>query len=68
MYRLMTKTIYIDEQHCPLCGLKNACSGKTGDCWCFHTKIPAELIKRIPEEMRGKVCICRTCVIASEEN
>lgn len=53
---------YIDERRCPLCGRPNQCGAKNGDCWCFHTKVPDELRSRIPEERRGKACICRQCV------
>ncbi|WP_282942123.1 cysteine-rich CWC family protein [Paenibacillus sp. RC67] len=50
------------QRGCPFCGNENECSVETGDCWCFHTKIPQELRDQIPDELRGKVCICRKCV------
>ncbi|WP_081824473.1 cysteine-rich CWC family protein [Paenibacillus sp. UNC451MF] len=50
------------ERSCPFCGGENKCSVESGDCWCFHTKVPQELRDRIPAELRGQVCICRKCV------
>ncbi|WP_232696479.1 cysteine-rich CWC family protein [Brevibacillus daliensis] len=52
----------IEERRCPLCGGVNACSVTSGDCWCFHMKVPQELRDQIPSEHRGKTCICRKCV------
>lgn len=54
----------INDRRCPLCGSINQCGVHTGDCWCFHTKVPAELRARIPEPLRGKACICQKCVEA----
>ncbi|WP_256760293.1 cysteine-rich CWC family protein [Cohnella sp. WQ 127256] len=53
---------HVDGKHCPLCGSHNQCSVESGDCWCFHKKVPLELRDRIPKELRGKVCLCRKCV------
>jgi len=50
------------DESCPLCGATNECGVHSGDCWCFHTKVPQELRDRIPAELKGKVCICRNCV------
>jgi hypothetical protein len=31
------------------------------DCWCFTTRISADLLERTPDEQRGKTCICPNC-------
>ncbi|REK75703.1 hypothetical protein DX130_01070 [Paenibacillus paeoniae] len=53
---------------CPLCGGGNSCAAlleeNPRDCWCFHAAIPKELLARIPEEARGKSCVCENCVRA----
>ena len=52
---------------CPLCGRENNCSYAKGlfheGCWCETTEVPMELRERIPEELRGKSCICKECVM-----
>lgn len=47
---------------CPLCGRANNCQHGKKECWCFTTKIPEELIKKIPEGKKGSACICKSCV------
>lgn len=53
---------------CPLCGEGNSCAAlleeNPRDCWCFHAAIPKELLARIPDEERGKSCVCESCVQA----
>ncbi|MFE5318940.1 cysteine-rich CWC family protein [Paenibacillus sp. NPDC056579] len=53
---------HVNERICPMCGSANLCRVESGDCWCFHTKVPLELRNRIPADQRGKACICRKCV------
>lgn len=50
------------DKVCPLCGEYNQCKSGEETCWCFHVKVPKELIERIPEEKRGKSCICERCI------
>ncbi|WP_371825250.1 cysteine-rich CWC family protein [Paenibacillus soyae] len=54
---------------CPICGGSNDCgavkSNQPADCWCFHTKIPRQLLERIPPSERGKRCVCRSCAESS---
>ncbi|MBI4292960.1 MAG: cysteine-rich CWC family protein [Betaproteobacteria bacterium] len=55
---------------CPLCGGPNGCapaaSGTFGSpCWCNEASFSPELLARVPEAIRGKACICRTCVAAA---
>jgi prepilin-type N-terminal cleavage/methylation domain-containing protein/prepilin-type processing-associated H-X9-DG protein len=56
-----------NPSQCPLCGEANdcqLCSPATykGQCWCAHEEIPAELLARIPENLRNRACICRACL------
>lgn len=57
-----------DSRRCPLCGAANACAvaeGKgEGRCWCFEREIPADVLERVPADLRGKACVCRTCATA----
>jgi prepilin-type N-terminal cleavage/methylation domain-containing protein/prepilin-type processing-associated H-X9-DG protein len=56
-----------NPSQCPLCGQPNGCqlclpgAGK-GPCWCSTVKIPAALLARVPEILRGRACVCRSCV------
>lgn len=49
------------QQVCPICGGGNACEG-SHDCWCGGETFPSGLFELVPEELRGKSCICRACV------
>lgn len=53
---------------CPLCGENNNCQHGKESCWCTDVKIPKSLFDMIPEEKRGKVCICKTCIDKFQEN
>jgi Cysteine-rich CWC len=48
---------------CPLCGGPNDCGGAAckSECWCSSVPISREALARVPEEARGKVCVCRAC-------
>lgn len=50
------------ERTCPVCGQDNNCQHGNKNCWCNLVKIPKGLIDLIPEEKRGKVCICKACI------
>ncbi|MGY9003642.1 MAG: cysteine-rich CWC family protein [Rhodospirillales bacterium] len=62
-----TKQKPADPALCPLCGNDNACGNlqpKDGStCWCADSDLifQAELLDQIPDEARGKACICRAC-------
>ena len=30
-------------------------------CWCFSAAIPADVLERIPADLRGRACICAKC-------
>ncbi|MED4601338.1 cysteine-rich CWC family protein [Paenibacillus validus] len=55
---------------CPLCGADNGCSYVQGKpieaCWCWKELVPKTLLERIPDERKGKACVCRPCVNAGE--
>jgi hypothetical protein len=53
---------------CPLCGASNDCAVARGEdtCWCFDEIFPPNLLERVPEPDRGKVCVCRNCVSAEQ--
>ncbi len=60
----------LPNDRCPLCGGPNACApAQTGTfdtpCWCTHTRIPASLLARIAQPMRGTACVCNACVNAA---
>jgi hypothetical protein len=52
---------------CPLCGNANDCGAAAGkgDCWCWSAVIPDEAIARVPEDLRGKICVCQRCAQAA---
>ncbi|MNC15313.1 hypothetical protein D3C75_631270 [compost metagenome] len=53
---------------CPLCSKPNGCAVPAGEdpysCWCMKTRVPQGLRDRVPENRRGKACICLNCVEA----
>src|ERR1043165_6973756 len=56
-----------DASRCPLCGSADDCQLCTtaaykGPCWCASTRIPNELLSRVPPDARSRACICRGCV------
>jgi Cysteine-rich CWC len=51
---------------CPICGQPNDCvlarlESLAEPCWCAKIEVSADAISKIPEEMRGKSCICHNC-------
>lgn len=56
----------IDPFTCPLCGKPNHCilqkNGVQEDCWCATETFSAKLLDLVPEEKKGKACICRDCL------
>ena len=58
---------FFNPATCPLCGLANACqlcspAACRGACWCAHEEIAAELLARVPENLRNRACICKNCL------
>ncbi len=61
----------VNKKICPLCGKENNCGYEKGlehgICWCTTIKVPKELLAQVPEEVKGKACVCRDCIIAFKE-
>lgn len=57
---------------CPICGQPNDCAraqlggGVAKPCWCANVEISADTIALIPEELRGKSCICHNCAFPTK--
>jgi len=59
----------IDPAICPLCGSTNMCAmevakatGKPLErCWCVDAVFTPEVLKALPENAKGKACICAEC-------
>jgi len=53
---------------CALCGEPNECGVAAGQstCWCWSADVPASALDRVPEELRGKACICEKCAQAAQ--
>ena len=63
----MSQPAFFNPSRCPLCGGANECQLSSpvaykGQCWCASVEIPAELLARVPENLRNRACICRSCV------
>ena len=56
-------TAPIDPRACPLCGESNVCgmAAGAGTCWCFATKVPNEVLARVPPEAQDLACVCAAC-------
>ncbi|MFM7100822.1 MAG: cysteine-rich CWC family protein [Verrucomicrobiota bacterium] len=57
----------LEAGRCPLCGRANGCrmaggGAWKGPCWCEVVEMPDALLARIPEEARGRACVCHACV------
>jgi hypothetical protein len=69
VYAARVNTVAATATYCPLCGQPNQCAMEieraTGveqpPCWCTQQTFDADLMARVPEEMRGKTCICPAC-------
>ena len=55
----------IDSNRCPLCGQPNQCAIGAGlppeSCWCMQTPVSPDALAQLPDEARGKACICPVC-------
>lgn len=51
----------IDQTKCPICGNDNNCKHNK-ECWCHNVTIPNGLLDMIPEDKKGKACICKSCI------
>jgi hypothetical protein len=49
------------ERICPLCGQDNNCQHNQ-ECWCHTVKFPKQILDLIPDDKKGKACICKACL------
>jgi len=53
----------MSENICPICHNSNQCMAKSEKpCWCNNTKVPQGLLDLVPENQKGKSCICLSCI------
>jgi len=50
------------EKICPLCGKDNNCQHGQGGCWCDNVIFPQYIVDLIPDDKKGKSCICKSCL------
>jgi hypothetical protein len=50
------------ERICPLCGQDNNCQHDHNNCWCVSVKFPKQVLDMIPDDKKGKACICKSCL------
>ncbi len=63
-----------EPARCPLCGEPNRCvmaSVAPGEappeCWCRAEPFPPDLLASVPEQFRGRACICQRCLRRARE-
>lgn len=53
----------VNESICPLCKQANRCDVQSPQgCWCMNTQVPAELLAKVPDELKGVTCVCNVCI------
>ncbi len=52
----------LEERTCPLCGNDNNCQHGQSDCWCNNVVVPKHIMDMIPDDKKGKACVCKSCV------
>lgn len=50
------------EKICPICGQDNNCQHHLDECWCEKVEFPKHILDMIPEEKKGKACVCKACL------
>lgn len=58
---------------CPLCGGPNGCAPAAGGsfdmpCWCVDVTIDPAALARVPEDKRGRACLCRACATGARRS
>ena len=59
----------IDPAICPLCGSTHMCAMEVAKaagrplerCWCVDAVFTSEVLQALPEDAKGKACICADC-------
>ncbi len=54
--------IKAEEKVCPICGKDNNCQHGKEKCWCTKVKVPKHVLDLVPEDKKGKACICKSCI------
>lgn len=59
----MSNQIRSDDKFCPLCEQENRCEVKSQQgCWCMNTQVPAALLAKVPDNLKGISCVCNSCI------
>ena len=54
---------------CPFCHAENNCMANSqSHCWCFEVQMPDSLTALVPTALKGKSCICISCINAFKDN
>ncbi len=56
----------LPEHLCPVCGAANRCAPAASGtfdvpCWCTQAAISPAALARVPQDLRGKACLCPAC-------
>lgn len=51
-----------EEKICPICGEPNNCQHGKGSCWCEKVVVPKYILDMVPDDKKGKTCICMSCI------
>ncbi|MDT8861223.1 cysteine-rich CWC family protein [Alkalihalobacillus sp. MEB130] len=51
---------FICSKKCPICKSDNQCGLES--CWCTNEYFPHEVFELIPNEFKGRSCICKPCL------
>ena len=59
----------IDPTRCPICGEPNVCAmekakvtgSKPERCWCMDAVFTPEVMDLVPDQAKGKACVCAKC-------
>lgn len=54
--------IIAEQGICPICGKRNNCQRNEEECWCYNMEIPKYILELVPEDKKGKACICKACI------
>lgn len=60
----------VDPTRCPVCSEPNACAmevakatgNKAEHCWCFDAVFAPAVMDQVPDEAKGRACVCVKCV------
>ena len=51
-----------EEKTCPICGEPNNCQHGEEKCWCQEVVVSKHVMDMVPEDKKGKACICKSCI------